>query len=62
MDANAIRIEWQGQMLGYVPRKDNSDLARQMDLGARPEGRITALSKAANGRHQISYEIAVPLK
>ena len=61
-DANAIRIEWQGQMLGYVPRKDNSDLARQMDLGARPEGRITALSKAANGRHQISYEIAVPLK
>lgn len=61
-DANAIRIEWQGQMLGYVPRKDNGDLARQMDLGARPQGRITALTRAANGRHQISYEISVPLK
>ena len=61
-DANAIRIEWQGQMLGYVPRRDNADLARQMDLGARSEGRITALSKAANGRNQISYEISVPLK
>jgi hypothetical protein len=61
-DANAIRIEWQGHMLGYVPRRENADLARQIDLGARPEGRITALSKAANGRHQISYEISVPLK
>ena len=61
-DANAIRIEWQGHMLGYVPRRDNADLARQMDLGARPEGRITALSKAANGRNQISYEISIPLR
>ena len=61
-DANAIRIEWQDRMLGYVPRRDNADLARQMDLGARPEGRITALSKAGNGRNQISYEISIPLK
>ena len=61
-DANAIRIEWQGQMLGYVPRKDNADLARQMDHGARPDARVTELSKAANGRHRISYEISVPLR
>lgn len=61
-DANAIRIEWQGHMLGYVPRRENVDLARQIDLGARPEGRVTALSKVRNGRHQISYEISVPLK
>ena len=61
-DANAIRLEWQGHMLGYVPRRDNPDLARQMDIGARPEARITGLSKAANGRNQMSYEIYVPLK
>ena len=61
-DANAIRIAWHGHMLGYVPRRDNADLARQMDLGAQPEARITALSKAGNGRNQISYEISVPLK
>ena len=60
-DANAIRLEWQGHMLGYVPRKDNADLARQMDHGARPDARITELSKSANGRHRISYEISVPL-
>ena len=61
-DSNAIRIEWQGNMLGYLPRRDNSDLARQIDLGARPEARITRLEKAANGRHRISYEIYVPLQ
>ena len=61
-DTNAVRIAWRGHMLGYVPRRENADLARQMDLGARPEGRITALSKAANGRNRISYEISVPLR
>ena len=61
-DANAVRLEWQGRMLGYVPRKDNADLARQMDHGARVEARITELTRVANGRHRISYEIHVPLK
>ena len=61
-DTNAIRIEWQGATLGYLPRRDNADLARQIDLGARPEGRIVRLDKAANGRHRISYEITVPLQ
>jgi hypothetical protein len=61
-DANAVRLEWQGHMLGYVPRRDNADLARQMDHGARVEARITELQRAANGRHRISYQIAVPLK
>ena len=61
-DANAVRIEWQGRMLGYVPRRDNADLARQMDHGAAVEARVTELHRAANGRHRISYEIAVPLK
>jgi hypothetical protein len=61
-DANAIRLDWQGHILGYVPRRDNADLARQMDLGARAEARITALTRSANGRNRISYEISVPLK
>ena len=61
-DANAVRLEWQGRMLGYVPRKDNADLARQMDHGARVEARITELTRAANGRHRISYEISVSLR
>ncbi len=61
-DRNAVRLEWQGRMLGYVPMRDNADVARQMDHGARVEARITNLTRAANGRHRISYEIYVPLK
>ena len=61
-DANAVRIEWQGHMLGYLPRRENADLARQMDHGAPVEARITELARAANGRHRVSYEVYVPLK
>lgn len=60
-DANAIRIEWKGRMLGYVPRHANSDLARQMDHGAAVEARITELVRHRNGRNRVSYEIFVPL-
>ena len=60
-DPNAIGLEWRGHKLGYIPRKDNRDLARQMDHGARPVATITELTRAGNGRHRIGYEIAVPL-
>jgi hypothetical protein len=60
-DANAIRLEWKGRKLGYVPRRDNSDLARQLDLGMTAEARITALKARSNGRNLLSYEISVPL-
>jgi hypothetical protein len=61
-DANAVRLEWNGRTIGYVPRTDNAHLARQMDQGAAPQARITALTRARNGRHRVSYEISVPLK
>lgn len=60
-DANAIRIEWRGRMLGYVPRRENQHLARQMDHGAEPEARVTGRTRYRNGRKGISYEIFVPL-
>jgi hypothetical protein len=61
-DANAIRVEWQGQKLGYVPRRDNAALARQMDRGAAVAGRITELHGYRNGRKRVSYEVSVPLR
>ena len=60
-DPNAVKLEWQGRMLGYVPKRDNTDLARQMDHGAKVEARITELTRAANGRRRMSYVIHVPL-
>jgi hypothetical protein len=61
-DVAAVRLEWRGRRLGYVPRKDNADLARQMDNGAPVEARVTELRLAGNGRHRISYEIYVTLQ
>jgi hypothetical protein len=60
-DTNAIRLEWQGHTIGYVPKRANADLARQMDHGARVEARVTELTRHANGRKRISYVIHVPL-
>ena len=33
-DPNAVSVHWKGSRLGYVPRRENSDVARQMDRGA----------------------------
>ncbi len=61
-DASAIRLEWNGRKIGYVPRRENNDLARQLDNGTTVEAHITELAKIRNGRHSISYDILVPLR
>lgn len=61
-DPNAVRVEWRGHTLGYVPRRENGHLARQMDHGAPMAGRITGLHQHRNGRNRVSYEIFVSLK
>jgi hypothetical protein len=61
-DPDAVRLEWRGHTLGYVPRHENRHLARQIDYGAALTARITALQKSRNGRNRVSYEISVPLR
>ncbi len=60
-DANAVRVEWRGQIIGYVPRDENETLARQFDFGNRLEGRITRLSKHRDPNRRVEMEIYVPL-
>jgi len=60
-DAGAVRLEWNGRTIGYVPRIENSDLAQRLDAGTPLEARITGLEKRRNGRCVISYDILVPL-
>ncbi|MDH4149635.1 MAG: HIRAN domain-containing protein [Betaproteobacteria bacterium] len=61
-DANAVRVEWRGEMLGYVPRRENSDVARQMDHGAAVKARIVRLTEARNPWQRIRFEVYVDLK
>lgn len=56
-DANAIRVEWRGHKLGYVPRADNAALAWAMDRGAPVGARISALRDHANPRLRIELEV-----
>lgn len=60
-DANAVIVSWNGQRLGYVPRRENSDVARQMDRGAPVKARIVRLTTSRNPWQRIEFEIYVDL-
>lgn len=60
-DPNAVRVEWQGHKLGYVPRADNEALARFMDRGSKAEARITRLKKSRNPWQRMEFEVYLGL-
>ena len=60
-DANAVRVEWQGHKLGYVPRVDNAALARFMDRGSKAGARITRLKKSRNPWQRMEFEVYLGL-
>jgi len=60
-DPNAVRVEWQGHKLGYVPRADNEALARFMDRGSKAEARITRLKKSRNPWQRMEFEVYLDL-
>ena len=61
-DGNAIRVEWRGVTLGYVPRRDNAAVARQMDRGAALEARIAGLRENRNRSVRVEFEVIAPLQ
>jgi hypothetical protein len=60
-DPNAVRVEWRQVKLGYVPRRDNPQVARQMDLGAALEARVSRLRAARNPWDRIEFEVVLVL-
>jgi HIRAN domain len=60
-DANAVRVEWNGSRLGYIPRRENADVARQMDRGAPVKARIVKLTEARNPWQRVLFEVYVDL-
>jgi len=61
-DANAVRVEWQGQKIGYVPRRENADVARFMDRGQNLEARIARLAEVRDPWSRVRFEILIPLQ
>lgn len=58
-DPAAVRVDWRGYKLGYVPRRENSALAWAMDGGEAVMARISALREHRNPRQRIRLEIFV---
>lgn len=58
-DPNAVRIEWQGAKLGYVPRADQGEIARLLDKGKKVSGRIVNLHKGRSHWQRILFEALV---
>lgn len=56
-DPKAVRVDWHGHVLGYVPRAENAAVARLMDRGEPVEARIVKLRKSRNPRERILFEI-----
>ncbi len=61
-DARAVRVEWQGRKIGYVPRRENADVARLMDAGQRLTARITRLADVRDPWSRVRFKILIPLR
>ena len=60
-DPFAVRIEWRGAKLGYLPRSDNRDVAEEMDRGTPIAGRIGRLTTDRNPWKRVRVDVYVGL-
>jgi len=61
-DVKAVRVEWHGQKIGYVPRRDNTDVARFMDGGEMLVARISRLAEVRDPWSRVRFEILIPVR
>jgi len=61
-DARAVRVEWKGHMIGYVPRRENADVARLLDRGQKLVARIVRLSDVRDPWSRVRFEILIPVQ
>ena len=60
-DASAIQVFWQGQLLGFVPRRENRSISRAMDRGERLDARVVALRPDETPWRRLRFDISMPL-
>ncbi len=58
-DPNAVRVEWHGRLLGYLPRAENRAVAAEMDRGTPLAGRIARLRDERNPWRRLLVEVFV---
>jgi hypothetical protein len=60
-DRNAVRVEWNGQKLGYVPRAENRAVAQALDAGEKLEARVSRLRDDPDPWQRVELEIFLVL-
>jgi len=58
-DANAVRVEWRGRKLGYVPRRENAALAWGLERGTPLRARVSRLVEHPNPARRIEFEVYI---
>ena len=56
-DPNAVRVEWRGRKLGYVPRREDAALAWGLDRGTPMRARVSRLVEHPNPARRIEFEV-----
>lgn len=56
-DPNAVRIDWQGEKIGYVPRSESADYARCLDAGVALSACIHAVWNNAPPWQRLWLEV-----
>ena len=56
-DERAVRIDWQGRKLGYVPRIDNAAVSHLLDSGHAVSAGIIALHESHNPWDRIEFAL-----
>jgi len=56
-DANAVRVEWRGHKLGYVPRRENAALAWALDRAVPLRARIARMREHPNPARRLEFEV-----
>ncbi len=60
-DRRAVRVEWRGRKLGYLPRRENRAVAAAMDAGERVIGRISRLRDDPDPWRRLEIEVFAEL-
>jgi hypothetical protein len=58
-DPNAVRVDWRGRRLGYVPRRDNAAVAWGLDRGAALRARVSRLAEHPNPARRVEFEVYI---
>ncbi|MDP2752070.1 MAG: HIRAN domain-containing protein [Rhodocyclaceae bacterium] len=58
-DRQAVRVEWQGHKLGFLPRAENRAVASEMDQGTRVEARIGGMVPHKNPWRRVLIDVFV---